>query len=160
MANHMNIGEAALASGVSAKMIRHYEEIGLIAKAKRSNAGYRLYSDSDLHSLRFIKQARNLGFPIEQIKALLDLWKNQRRTSRKVKELALNHISELDERIAELQDIKQSLENLAHHCHGDDRPDCPILENLALGQANDKPADAIKKNTKRNLSVSKHRKAG
>ena len=159
MANSMNIGEAALASGVSAKMIRHYEDIGLINKAKRSDAGYRLYGENDLHSLRFIKQARNLGFPIEQIKALLDLWKNQRRTSRKVKELALNHISELEERIAELQDIKQSLENLVHHCHGDDRPDCPILENLELGHA-DKPATVIKQNSKRHLSPGRRRKAG
>lgn len=126
----MNIGEAAQASGVSAKMVRHYEEIGLIPKARRTMAGYRVYSPSDVHTLRFIKQARNLGFPIEQIEKLLALWQDRRRPSRKVKELAHEHIRELDARIREMQDMKRTLETLVKHCHGDDRPDCPILAGL------------------------------
>ena len=129
----MNIGEAAEASGVSAKMIRHYEDIGLIPKADRSISGYRVYSDNDVHVLSFIRQARNLGFSIDRIRELLSLWQNKRRTSRKVKELALGHIQELDERICELQAIREALSYLAEHCHGDDRPDCPILDRLADG---------------------------
>ncbi len=128
--NAMNIGEAAKASGVSAKMVRHYEEIGLIPKAKRTLAGYRLYAPRDIHTLRFIKQARNLGFSINAIEKLLALWQDSHRPSRKVKELAEEHIRELDERIHEMQDMKRTLEKLAKHCHGDDRPDCPILEGL------------------------------
>lgn len=127
----MNIGQAAQASGVSAKMIRHYEEIGLIPKASRTGSGYRLYSGNELHLLTFIRQARNLGFSIEQIRELLNLWQNKRRNSRKVKELALNHLRELDERIRELQAIRAAISHLAMHCHGDDRPECPILDGLA-----------------------------
>ena len=127
----MNIGEAARASGVSAKMIRHYEEIGLIPKAGRTASGYRVYADGDLHVLRFVRQARNLGFAIDRIRDLLGLWQNRRRSSRKVKALALNHIAELDERILELQEIRQAIAHLAAHCHGDERPDCPILDGLA-----------------------------
>lgn len=130
----MNIGQAAAEGGVSAKMIRHYETIGLLTPAKRTAAGYRTYSEKDVHTLRFIKQARNLGFSIELIKDLLGLWQNQRRTSRRVKELAQNHLREMNERILELQEIKSALENLVRHCHGDDRPDCPILERLATEQ--------------------------
>lgn len=126
----MNIGEAAQASGVSAKMVRHYEEIGLIPKARRTLAGYRTYTQSDVHTLRFIKQARNLGFSIEKIEQLLALWQDRRRTSRKVKDLAHAHIQELEERIREMQDMKHTLEMLVRHCHGDDRPDCPILTGL------------------------------
>jgi len=133
----MNIGEAAAASGVSAKMIRHYEDIGLVPRAKRTIANYRRYSGSDVHTLRFIKQARGLGFSIEQIQQLLALWQDRRRRSRKVKELALAHMRELEQRIQELRDMKQTLERLAKHCHGDDRPECPILERLA---AADQPA--------------------
>jgi MerR family copper efflux transcriptional regulator len=128
--NSMNIGAAAQASGVSAKMVRHYEVIGLIPKARRTLAGYRMYSQSDVHTLRFIKQARNLGFSINQIEKLLALWQDRRRPSRKVKELAHAHIQELQERIREMQDMKRTLETLVKHCHGDDRPDCPILEGL------------------------------
>jgi len=127
----MNIGEAAKHSGVSAKMIRHYEGIGLIPKATRTYSGYRTYSGKDVHTLRFIRQARNLGFSIKQIEELLGLWRNQRRSSSKVKTLALAHIAELDARIAELGAMKRTLASLAEHCHGDDRPDCPILEGLA-----------------------------
>jgi Cu(I)-responsive transcriptional regulator len=128
--NAMNIGEAAQASGVSAKMLRHYEEIGLIPKAKRTYTGYRMYSERDVHTLRFIKQSRNLGFSIEKIGQLLALWQDRHRTSRKVKELAHAHIQELDERIREMQDMKNTLATLVKHCHGDDRPDCPILAGL------------------------------
>ena len=127
----LNIGDAADASGVSAKMIRHYEEIGLIPKARRTDAGYRTYSGNDVHELRFIKQARNLGFSTKQIAQLLKLWRDRRRPSGKVKQLTLEHIRELDEKIREMQAMKATLEHLAKHCHGDDRPDCPILEELA-----------------------------
>jgi Cu(I)-responsive transcriptional regulator len=133
----MNIGEAAKHSGVSAKMIRHYEGIGLIPKASRTYSGYRTYSGKDVHTLRFIRQARNLGFSIKQIEELLGLWRNQRRPSSKVKGLALAHIAELDARIAELEAMKRTLAALAEHCHGDDRPDCPILDGLAA------PSDGV-----------------
>jgi Cu(I)-responsive transcriptional regulator len=131
----MNIGAAAKHSGVSAKMIRHYEGIGLISKAARSYSGYRTYAASDVHTLRFIRQARNLGFSIKQIEQLLGLWRNQRRPSSKVKALAQEHIAELDARIAEMQAMKRTLQELAVHCHGDERPECPILEGLAAPSA-------------------------
>jgi len=127
----MNIGHTANVSGVSAKMIRHYEGIGLIPKASRTDSGYRTYSANDVHTLRFIRQARNLGFSIRQIEELLGLWRNQRRPSSKVKALALAHVEELDVRIRELEAMKQTLQKLALHCHGDERPDCPILDGLA-----------------------------
>lgn len=126
-----NIGSAAQASGVSAKMIRHYEAIGLIAKPARTFSGYRTYSERDVHTLRFIKQARNLGFSMKQISVLLSLWQNRTRPSREVKSVALQHIQELDEKIREMQAMKATLERLARHCHGDERPDCPILDGLA-----------------------------
>jgi MerR family gold-responsive transcriptional activator of gol and ges genes len=130
----MNIGATARASGVSAKMIRHYEDIGLIARAKRSAAGYRSYGGNDVHELRFIRQARVLGFSIKQIAALLGLWRDQRRPSSKVKALALAHVDELESRIAEMQAMKRTLQELASHCHGDERPDCPILDGLAADE--------------------------
>ncbi|KAF1044176.1 MAG: HTH-type transcriptional regulator HmrR [Herbaspirillum frisingense] len=126
----MNIGDAATASGVSAKMIRHYEETGLIPKAGRTDAGYRVYSERDVHLLRFIRQARQLGFSMKQIGDLIGLWLDQARSSRKVKQLAQTHIGELDQRIRELQAMKSTLEKLAHDCQGDNRPDCPILDAL------------------------------
>ncbi|MEI2429700.1 MULTISPECIES: Cu(I)-responsive transcriptional regulator [Lysobacter] len=126
-----NIGEAAQLSGVSAKMIRHYESIRLIPEAGRSVAGYRLYSDADLHRLRFIKRSRSLGFSIKQIETLLGLWDNRSRESAEVKRLALDHASELAEKIREMQTMQRTLEDLARRCHGDDRPDCPILQDLA-----------------------------
>ena len=128
-----NIGEAAHHSGVSARMIRHYEAVGLISKANRTLSNYRTYTEKDIHTLRFIRQARNLGFVIEKIAVLLSLWQDRRRPSRKVKELANLHIRELDVRILELTDMKRTLELLVENCHGDDRPNCPIL--AAIEQA-------------------------
>ncbi len=127
----MNIGQVAKSSGVSAKMIRYYEQIGLIPKADRSDAGYRNYGSSDAHSLRFIRRARDLGFSVEQISELLALWRDRERASSDVKTVALAHVVRLKAKIAELQAMAQTLEHLADHCHGNDRPDCPIIEDLA-----------------------------
>ena len=127
----MNIGEAARATGVSAKMIRHYEQIGLLPAAERSLAGYRQYGPNDLHTLRFIRQARALGFGIAKIATLLDLWRDNERPSAEVKALAQSHIAELETRIDELERMRESLASLARACHGDERPECPILEGLS-----------------------------
>jgi MerR family transcriptional regulator, copper efflux regulator len=127
----LNIGEAASASGVSAKMIRHYESVGLLPPAKRTDSGYRTYTDADVHTLRFVRQARDHGFPIKEIAALLGLWRNHRRSSKAVKELTARHIAELDRRIRDLQAMKRTLQDLSDHCAGDDRPHCPILDGLA-----------------------------
>ena len=129
----MNIGEAARASGVSAKMIRHYESVDLFPEAHRTEAGYRQYTDKDINTLRFIRQSRDLGFSIEQIRELLGLWQNRKRPSRLVKALAQAHIDELDQKLKDLQAMKATLAHLVHCCHGDDRPDCPILDSLADG---------------------------
>ena len=127
----MNIGQAAKASGVSAKMIRHYEQVGLFPGPKRTDAGYRQYGDNEVHTLRFIRHARDLGFSIEQIGELLALWHNRRRSSRQVKALAQTQIDKLELKLREIEAMKATLEHLVHCCHGDDRPDCPILESLA-----------------------------
>lgn len=127
----MNIGQAAKFSGVSAKMIRYYEQIGLIPKANRSEAGYRNYSKAEAQSFRFIRSARDLGFSVEQISALLVLWCDRDRASADVKALALSHAAGLKAKIVELQAMVQTLEHLADNCHGDARPDCPILADLA-----------------------------
>jgi len=126
----MNIGQAADASGVSAKMIRHYESVGLFAQPRRTEAGYRQYTDRDVHTLRFIRQARDLGFSIQQIGELVSLWQNRRRSSRNVKALAQAHIDELQRKAQQLLAMKAVLEELVRHCHGDDRPECPILDGL------------------------------
>ena len=126
-----NIGQAAEASGVSAKMIRHYEESGFIPKAGRTVAGYRIYRDADVHVLRFIRRARDLGFSLQAIKELLALWTNRRRESADVKRMVQKHVNELDAKIAELQAMRRTLVDLAHHCHGDHRPECPILDDLS-----------------------------
>lgn len=126
-----NIGEASALSGVSAKMIRHYEAIGLIPPASRTFANYRLYNDADVHRLRFIRRARNLGFPMKQIEVLLGLWGDPNRSSAEVKRLAQGHSDELAARIAEMQAMQRTLQSLAAHCHGDHRPECPILDDLA-----------------------------
>ena len=131
MPREMTIGEAAKSSAVSAKMIRHYESIGLLPKAQRTKAGYRLYDESDVHTLRFIQRARSLGFPLETIRTLLALWRNRRRSSGQVKDLALGHVAGLERKIAEMQSMVRTLRHLAHNCHGDERPDCPILDDLA-----------------------------
>ncbi|HUP98649.1 MAG TPA: Cu(I)-responsive transcriptional regulator [Usitatibacter sp.] len=126
----MNIGEAAKASGVSAKMIRHYEENGFIPKAARTTSGYRTYAEADIHVLRFIRRSRDLGFSLAEIKTLLGLWGNRRRASADVKRLAERHVRDLDGKIAEMQAMRRTLVELARHCHGDHRPDCPILDDL------------------------------
>lgn len=128
-----NIGEAAQASGVSAKMIRHYEESGFIPKAGRTVAGYRIYRDGDVHVLRFVRRARDLGFSLQEIKALLALWKNRRRESAEVKRMVKKHVKDLDAKISELQAMRRTLVNLAEHCRGDHRPDCPILDDFSEG---------------------------
>lgn len=124
------IGEAAAASGVSAKMIRYYESIGLIPPARRTESGYRAYGDDDVHVLRFIRRARDLGFSIDAIRDLLALWRNKTRASADVKRIAQQHIAELEARIAVLQDMTGALRRLTESCYGDDRPDCPILGGL------------------------------
>lgn len=131
MSEILSIGAAAKASGVSAKMIRHYEEIGLLPRAQRSNGNYRLYGPQEVHNLRFIHRARSLGFPLETIRELLALWRNRQRSSAQVKKLALAHVESLEAKIAEMQEMAVTLRHLAQHCHGDHRPDCPILERLA-----------------------------
>lgn len=127
----MNIGDAANLSGVSAKMIRHYESVGLMPPARRTEAGYRLYGDKEVSTLRFVRHARDLGFSIDQIRELLGLWQNRRRPSRQVKAFAEAHIAELDQKLAALGAMKATLEHLVASCRGDERPDCPILASLA-----------------------------
>jgi Cu(I)-responsive transcriptional regulator len=127
----MDIGRAAKESGVSVKMIRHYEAIGLLPPPARTLANYRVYGPNDVHVLRFIKRARTLGFSMEDIKELVGLWKNRSRSSAAVKKIAGRHLEELTRKIAELQSIAATLEHLTKHCHGDHRPECPILEDLS-----------------------------
>ena len=127
----MNIGQAASASGISAKMIRHYESINLIKQSTRTDAGYRIYNDSDLHTLRFIKRGRLLGFSLDRIRDLLSLWNDTHRASADVKAIALTHVAELEKRINELSEMRDTLQNLAQSCSGDARADCPILRGLA-----------------------------
>lgn len=151
----MNIGEAAGASGVSAKMIRHYEELGLLPEARRADSGYRQYEQNEVQTLRFIRHARDLGFSLSEIAELVGLWQNGRRPSRQVKALAEAHIKELELKAAELLVMKTALEHLVQSCHGDDRPDCPILDGLA-GDAAMSNGAARKRVTPR----ARHRVAG
>lgn len=129
----LSIGQAAEATGVSAKMIRHYEEVGLLPTARRTSAGYRQYDEADIQALRFIRHARDLGFPLPRVGRLLSLWTDRARTSREVKALAEEHIRELDEKASELLAMKAALERLVRSCRGNARPDCPIIDTLASG---------------------------
>jgi Cu(I)-responsive transcriptional regulator len=126
-----NIGQAAQASGVNAKMIRHYESTGIIPKARRSDSGYRVYSANDIHTLQFVRRARSLGFSMKEIKKLVGLWQNKARASAEVKAMALDHVKELEAKIVELQEMRDALKKLARRCHGDQRPECPIIDELA-----------------------------
>lgn len=130
----LDIGRASKASGVSVKMIRHYESIGLLKKVARTYANYRVYTGNDVHTLRFIKRARTLGFSVEDIRELLSLWQNKSRPSASVKRIARGHMDGLRRRVAELQSMLDTLDHLVRHCRGDHRPDCPILEDLAASR--------------------------
>lgn len=133
----MNIGEAAAASGVSTKMIRYYERTGLIEPAERTASGYRVYTSRDVHDLQFIRRSRDLGFSVAQIENLLALWRDRERASADVKALALEHVAHLCEKVAELEAMIAALKHLADNCSDDDRPDCPILRDLAEGRHGD-----------------------
>ena len=127
-----NIGQAAEASGVSAKMIRHYEEIGLIPPANRTFANYRIYNENDVLTLQFIKRARSLGFSVKQIAVLLNLWQDKTRSSAEVKRLAQQHVTELQHKVRQMQAMCDALKQLVDHCHGDQRPNCPIIDGIAV----------------------------
>ncbi|OZI60260.1 Cu(I)-responsive transcriptional regulator [Bordetella genomosp. 11] len=129
----MNIGQAATASGITAKMIRYYESIGLTRAPERTEAGYRIYGDHDVHTLRFIRRARDLGFSVEQMRDLLALWRDRSRASGDVKRIAMEHVAALERKARELQQMADTLHHLADHCHGDSRPECPIMDELAAG---------------------------
>jgi Cu(I)-responsive transcriptional regulator len=135
MKRTLNIGEAAAEAGVSAKMIRHYEDIGLLPAAARTEAGYRQYGERDVSVLRFIRQCRRLGFSMPQIAELMGLWSDSHRASREVKALAQRHVAELDQKMREMAEVKQALERLVAACHGDDDPHCAILDGLAAASA-------------------------
>ena len=134
MNSPMNIGEAARQSGVSAKMVRHYESLGLLPQVQRSESGYRQYSEAEVHTLRFIKRGRDLGFSMAEIAELVSLWNNRRRASASVRRIAQKHADDLTRRIADMQAMQQTLTHLVHGCQGNERPECPILDDLA-GQA-------------------------
>ena len=127
----VSISKAAQLAGISARMARHYESLDLLPHVGRTDSGYRLYTESDVHTLRFIRRSRDLGFSMEEIETLLNLWNDKQRASASVKEIAQKHIDVLGERIAAMQAMQRSLEQLVHSCQGNDRPDCPILDNLA-----------------------------
>lgn len=127
----MNIGEASAKAGVTPKMVRHYESLGLLPKVHRTESGYRVYGESEVHTLRFIKRSRDLGFSIPEIAELLKLWQDRKRPSANVKKVASAHLAELDRKIKEMESMRKTLQHLVHCCQGDGRPDCPILEDLA-----------------------------
>lgn len=131
----MNIGQAAEKAGVSAKSIRYYESVGLIARASRRDNNYRDYGEQEIAELRFIHRARSLGFSVKEVGDLLALWRDRKRTSQQVREVAQRHIDDIERKIAELQSMRATLNTLVAKCHGDDRPDCPILEDLASGKS-------------------------
>ncbi|SIQ23374.1 Cu(I)-responsive transcriptional regulator [Marinobacterium stanieri] len=134
----MNIGKASEASGVSAKMIRYYESIELIPEVSRTAAGYRDYSDKDVHRLRFIRRARDLGFSVDQMSELLALWQDRDRASADVKRIALEHVAELERKAQQLMEMSETLSHLAGNCQGDSRPDCPIINELSEGWGSEK----------------------
>ncbi|GAB3503102.1 Cu(I)-responsive transcriptional regulator [Curvibacter fontanus] len=134
----VNIGAVAELSGISAKMVRHYESLGLLPRVARTDSGYRQYNEADVHTLRFIKRSRDLGFSMAGIAELVTLWQNRRRTSASVKRIAQKHVDELAARIESMQSMQRTLHQLLHHCHGDERPECPILDDLA------KPPDGMR----------------
>ena len=142
----MNIGEVAEQSGVPAKMIRYYEETGLVRKPERSPGGYRQYGEADVHTMRFVRRARDLGFPFERIRELLKLWSDRRRSSHEVKKIALAHVAALEADIIKLTGLRDMLRHLAGKCHGDDRPDCPILDNLGGNPASERRSNASGRN--------------
>jgi MerR family transcriptional regulator, copper efflux regulator len=127
----VNIGMASRMSGVTPKMVRHYESLGLLPSVGRTDSGYRQYTEAEVHTLRFIKRARELGFPMSDIAELVGLWRNRRRASGNVKRIAQKHSEELGQRIEAMQAMQRTLHHLIHCCHGDERPDCPILDDLA-----------------------------
>jgi len=127
----VNIGMASRMSGVTPKMIRHYETLGLLPAVGRTDSGYRQYSEADVHTLRFVKRSRELGFPMADIGELVGLWRNRRRASANVKRIAQKHAQELAQRVSAMQAMQRTLDQLIHCCHGDERPDCPILDDLA-----------------------------
>ena len=127
----VNIGGAAQLSGVSAKMIRHYESLGLLPRVSRTDSGYRQYTEAEVHTLRFIKRSRELGFSMDEIGELVGLWHNRRRASASVRRIAEKHAADLAQRIEAMQSMQRTLQHLVHSCHGDERPDCPILDDLA-----------------------------
>ncbi len=136
IAEGVNIGKAASLAGVTPKMVRHYESLGLLPKVHRTDSGYRVYTGNEVHTLRFIKRSRDLGFSMAEIAELVKLWQDRRRPSASVKKVAASHLDELDRKIKEMQSMRKTLAHLVHCCHGDDRPDCPILEDLeGLGAA-------------------------
>ena len=139
----MNIGALAVQSAIAAKTIRYYESIGLIPSALRSGNGYRVYTENDVRVLRFIHRARDLGFSLEEIGELLDLWGDKRRASANVKALALRHMAIIDRKIAEMQSLRRTIDNLTRRCRGDSRPDCPILEDLAQTKEAFLPTDTV-----------------
>jgi MerR family transcriptional regulator, copper efflux regulator len=130
----LNIGEAARRSGVSAKMVRHYESLGLLPAVNRTDSGYRQYGDREVHTLRFIRRARDLGFPMAEIAELLKLWQNRRRSSKEVHRIAQRHVADLTRKLEEMEAMRRTLLQLIECCHGDERPDCPILDELGSGR--------------------------
>ena len=130
----LSIGEAARSAGISPRMVRHYESLGLLAGVARTDSGYRQYTEADLHTLHFIRRSRDLGFSMEEIAELLGLWRDRSRASSQVKRIAQDHIDDLSERIAQMQSMQRTLQTLVTCCQGNDRPDCPILDDLAAGQ--------------------------
>jgi MerR family transcriptional regulator, copper efflux regulator len=138
-----NIGQAAENSGVSAKMIRHYESIGLVPKPERTVSNYRTYGENDIHTLRFIRRSRALGFSMKQIATLVSLWRNRSRSSASVRRLAQEHITELQTKIDSMQSMVRTLKDLSRHCHGDERPECPIIDDLAKAPVR-KPKQRVK----------------